>query len=689
MKNRNAYTNEYFINRELSWLEFNHRVLEEAKDKSNPLLERLKFSSIASSNLDEFFMIRVASLKDQVNANYTKTDLSGLTPKEQLDKISKRVRRMVYEQYNTYNRAFLPQLRKSGINIVRKNELTNEERNFVEQYFMDVIFPVLTPMAVDSSRPFPAILGKTLNIAMYVKDNKNTGDKIFAIVQVPLVLPRLIQLPLVNNTEKRYVILEEIIMMFVEKLFCGYDVVSAYCFRITRNADLTIEEEEAEDLLKEIEKSLKRRKTGAAIRLEVEADMDEGLKLILSEALEINESEIYRIKGPLDLTFLSDFLSVQGYDHLKYPAHKPRTPKDLLNEDDMFKAIRKQDIMMFHPFESFDPVIEFINRAANDSKVLSIKQTLYRVSGDSPIIKSLQGAAERGKQVTVLVEVMARFDEENNIKWAKELEQAGCHVVYGLVGLKTHSKITLVVRMESEGVRRYVHLGTGNYNDITARFYTDIGLFTCRESFGEDATSLFNMLTGCSDVPNMSNFYLAPFNLKFAISTLIKNEAENAKLGKKARIIIKMNALVDTAIIQELYEASRAGVQIELIIRGICCLRPGVCNLSENISVRSIVGRFLEHTRLLYFYNDGEEKIYITSADLMPRNLYRRVELMFEVKELAVKSRLIKMLHIILDDTVKARLMSAEGVYKKIDKRGKKNINSQDFFIENDLVDEV
>ena len=687
MRNYDGHKNEYFINRELSWLEFNHRVLEEARDKSNPLFERLKFLSIVSSNLDEFFMIRVASLKDQVNANYIKADSAGLTPMDQLDLIANRVRRMVYEQYNTYNRSFIPQLKKNGINLVDKNELTNEERKYLEQYFIDVIFPVLTPMAVDSSRPFPIILGKTLNIAMNIKDDKNISDSVFAIVQVPSVLPRLKQLPVGDRVERRYVLLEEIIIMFVEKLFLGYDVVSPFCFRITRNADLTIEEEEAEDLLKEIEKSLKKRKTGAAIRLEIDSKMDDRLVQILREAIEVQEGEIYKINGPIDLTFLNDFISFEGYEHLKYAIHNPRTPVDLIGEDDIYEGIQKKDIMLFHPFESFDPVLEFINRAANDPKVLSIKQTLYRVSGDSPIIKSLKKAAEKGKQVTVLVEVKARFDEENNIQWAKQLEQAGCHVVYGLVGLKTHCKITLVVRMENRGVQRYVHLSTGNYNDITAKFYTDIGLFTCRESFVEDATSLFNMLTGYSDVPNMRSFYLAPFNLKSTILSLIKNEAEKARFGKMSRIIIKMNALVDTDIIKELYDASQVGVQIELIIRGICCLKPGVDGLSENISVRSIVGRFLEHTRVLYFYNDGEEKVYLSSADLMPRNLYRRVELMFGVEDISLKSRLVKMLHVLLADNVKARLMNSEGIYRKIDRRGKKIVNSQNYFIENDLLE--
>lgn len=681
IENYNSY---YFINRELSWLEFNQRVLEEAKDKSNPLFERLRFLSIASSNLDEFFMVRVASLKDQVNADYDKPDPSGLTPKHQLRKISLRVRKMMYDQYNTYNRSLMPKLKKQGITIVKRTSLSIRERTFIQDYFTNIIYPALTPVTVDSSRQFPVILNKSLNIAMFVKDKSKVGKQIFIIVQVPSVLPRLVELiPDGQKREKRFILLEEVIMMFMKKIFQGHDIICASPFRITRNADLSIEAEEAEDLLIEIEKSLMRRTTGAVIRLEVDSKMSQELILILKDALEIHQGEIYHITGPIDLTFLEKFYSTGGYEHFKYSEHIPQMPKDFQSEEDIFEAISQKDIMLFHPYESFDPVIAFVKKAAQDPNVLAIKQTLYRVSGDSPIIEALSEAADRGKQVTVLIEVQARFDEENNIQWAKKLEQSGCHVIYGLVGLKTHCKITLVVRMEGNGTKRYVHLGTGNYNDITAKFYTDLGLFTCDEDIGSDASSLFNKLTGYFESPNLQKLYIAPFNLRSTIGNLIRRERENAERGKKARIIIKLNSLVDKEIIAELYKASSAGVKIELVIRGICCLRPGIPKISENITVMSIVGRFLEHTRLMYFYNDSQEEVYLSSADLMPRNLDRRVELMFSVEDETIRSRLIHILHITLKDTVKARLLKETGLYKRVDKRGKKSMDSQNFLCEN------
>jgi polyphosphate kinase len=671
---------EYFINRELSWLEFNDRVLEEAKDRSNPLLERIKFLSIVSSNLDEFFMIRVASLKDQVNVGFNKPDPAGLTPKQQLKKISIRTHKMVDEQYNMFNRALLPRLKKNGIHMVYEEDLTDEQRNFLDEYFTNEIYPVLTPMAVDSSRPFPLILNKSLNLGVLIKDKETENQYIFATVQVPSVLPRIVELPSPGYGSKHFILLEEVITMYIGRLFAGHDVICTYPYRITRNADLSIEEDEAEDLLLEIEKSLKKRKWGAAIRLEVSCDMDERLVYILKDALEIHQDDIYYINGPLDLTFLMKIYSFEGYEHLKYLPHYPQTPQDLPEEHNIFEVINNGDVLLHHPYEAFEPVVEFVQEAARDPKVLAIKQTLYRVSGDSPIVKALAEAAERGKQVTVLVEVKARFDEENNIQWAKRLEKAGCHVIYGLVGLKTHSKITLVVRREEKGIKRYIHLGTGNYNDVTARFYTDLGLFTSNEYFGADASAVFNMLSGYSEPPELYKLEVAPLGLRTKFIELIENEMHNALVGKKARIIAKMNSLVDIEIATALYKASSAGVKIDLIVRGICCVRPGMQGISENITVRSIVGRFLEHSRIYYFYNDGREDIFLSSADWMPRNLDRRVELLFPIEDRVLKERVLGILDITLEDTVKARILNSEGKYKKVDKRGKKPLNSQEYF---------
>ena len=671
---------EHFINRELSWLEFNDRVLQEARNSKTPLFERLKFLAIVSSNLDEFFMIRVASLKHQVDVGFHKPDPSGLTPKQQLNRISLRTHKMVDEQYTSFHRALVPGLKKNDILIVNQENLTFSQREYLEAYFTEVVYPVLTPMAVDSSRPFPLILNKSLNLGILI-DNKNSEkDVTFATVQIPSVLPRMVSLPTEKPESKSFIFLEEIVAMFIQRLFIGHHVICAYPYRITRDADLSIQEEEAEDLLIEIEKSLKKRKWGSAIRLEVDFNMDERLVNILRNALEIHHGDIYYIDGPVDLTFLMKMYNLEGYEGLKYSHYMPQTPEALLEEDNIFQAIRKDDILLHHPFESFEPVIEFIRRAAADPKVLAIKQTLYRVSGDSPIVKALAEAAERGKQVTVLVEVKARFDEENNIQWAKRLEQSGCHVIYGLVGLKTHCKITLVVRMESDGVRRYVHLGTGNYNDITAEFYTDLGIFTCNAYYGADASALFNMLSGYSETTGWYRLEAAPKGMRKRLVQLIENEIQNAEKGKKARIVAKINSLADTELIMMLYRASKVGVKIDLIVRGICCLRPGIPGVSENITVRSIVGRFLEHSRIFYFYNNGKEDVFLSSADWMPRNLDRRVELLFPVEDKVLRHRVIKILEMNLEDTVKARLLNSEGRYKKIDRRGKGWIDSQNYF---------
>lgn len=671
---------EYYYNRELSWLLFNNRVLDEARDKTLPLFERLKFLSITASNLDEFFMIRVASLKDMVNAKYDKTDISGMTPQKQLEKLNKATHELVQQQYSTYTRSLLPLLRQNGVRVVVVHEdLTEEQGKYVDHYFTENVYPVLTPMAVDSSRPFPLIRNKTLNIGALLSQKGEDEELEFATVQVPAVLPRIISIPGAED-ETTLILLEEIIERNIHKLFLNYDVICAHPFRIMRNADLTIEEDEAADLLKEIEKQLKKRQWGEAIRLEVADDIDKRLLKILRQELSIKEEDIYKINGPLDLTFLMKMYGLPGFEHLKNEPYTPQTIPNLQTDKDIFEQIREGDKLLHHPYQTFQPIVEFIRQAARDPEVLAIKQTLYRVSGNSPIIAALAQAAENGKQVTVLVELKARFDEENNIVWAKMLEKAGCHVIYGLVGLKTHSKITLVVRREEDGIRRYVHLGTGNYNDITAKLYTDLGLLTCSEAIGEDATAVFNMLSGYSEPVSWNKLSLAPLWLKERFLELIERERENAMMKKPARIIAKVNSLCDQDIIAALYEASKAGVQIDLIVRGICCLRVGIPGISENIRVRSIVGNFLEHSRIFYFQNAGKEKIFLGSADWMPRNLERRVEIMFPIEDEPLMKEVLHILQLQLDDTLKAHVLTDKGTYERIDKRGKVLLSCQEEF---------
>lgn len=672
---------EYFTNRELSWLDFNYRVLGEARDKTIPLFERLKFLSITSSNLDEFFMIRVASLKDMVNAKYVKPDIAGMTPQMQLDAISRKTHDLVNTQYTTYNRSLKPMLKQNGLTIIDSYEdLSEAQRSYVDQYFQQDVYPVLTPMAVDSSRPFPLIRNKSLNIGALISDKEDESEYDFATVQVPSVLPRFIEIPSDEKGHKTLILLEQVIEMNIQKLFLNYKVICAHPYRIMRNADLSIDEEDAADLLKEIQKQLKRRQWGEVIRLEVEDSMDKRLLKILKKAMNVGEASIYRINGPLDLTFLMKVNGLDGYDHLKYPKYQPQLSKDINPEEDLFTQIRRKDILLFHPFQSFDTVVDFVRQAAKDQDVLAIKQTLYRVSGNSPIIASLAEAAENGKQVTVLVELKARFDEENNIIWAKKLEKAGCHVIYGLVGLKTHSKITLVVRQEEDGIRRYVHLGTGNYNDSTAKMYTDMGLLTCAKPIGEDATAVFNMLSGYSEPLAWNKLSLAPLWLRDRFIELIHQEEVNAREGRPAHIIAKMNSLCDKGIIMALYKASAAGVKIELIIRGICCLKTGIPGISENITVKSIVGNFLEHSRIFYFYNNGWENVFMGSADWMPRNLDRRVEIMFPVEDETCKKEVMHILDIQLQDNVKAHYLQPDDTYQKPDKRGKTLVSSQDYF---------
>lgn len=705
--NENSYNiynkPEYFINRELSWLEFNYRVLSEAKDKTIPLLERLKFLSITASNLDEFFMIRVASLIDMVNAGYSKRDISGLTAKEQLEKINEQTHQLVQNQYSIFNRSFLPQLKQNKIHIITKFEkLTIEQTQHLDKYFSKEIYPVLTPMAVDSSRPFPLIRNKTLNIGALIKKHPDTltnegklvkksqtnnDDYEFATVQVPNVLPRVVEIPSSKNGESSFILLEQIIEQNIHKLFLNYEVVGAFSYRIMRNADLTIDEDEAADLLMEIEKQLRKRQWGEVIRLEVEDSVDKRLLKILKKELNVKDEDIFKINGPLDLTFLTKLYGLKDFDHLRNKPYTPQPVKNLNTEEDLFIQIQRGDILLHHPYQTFDPVVDFVKQAAKDPNVLAIKQTLYRVSSHSPIISSLAEAAENGKQVSVLVELKARFDEENNIIWARKLEQAGCHVIYGLVGLKTHSKITLVVRKEEDGIRRYVHLGTGNYNDSTAKLYTDLGILTCQNAIGEDATAVFNMLSGYSEPLTWNKLTIAPLWLRDKFLSLIQRETKFAKNGKEAHIIAKMNSLCDASIIAALYEASNAGVKIELIIRGICCLKVGIENVSEHIFVRSIIGNFLEHSRIFYFSNNGNEEVYMGSADWMPRNLDKRVEILFPIENKNLKQDVIEILKTQLSDTVKSHILKPNGSYEKVDKRGKAKLNSQEIFCQMAMED--
>ncbi len=672
---------EYFVNRELSWLKFDERVLGEAKDKTLPLFERLKFLSITSSNLDEFYMVRVASLKDQVHAGYSKTDIAGMTSKEQLASISKATHELVQQQYSTLNRSLLPALEKAGMHVILEHEqLSAKQAEFVDRYFEDNVYPVLTPMAMDSSRPFPLIRNKTLNIGALIsrKDKKKGKESlVFATVQVPSVLPRVVIIPSEKEGDTTVILLEEIIERNIQKLFLSNNVVCAHPYRIMRNADLTIDEDEAEDLLVEIKKQLKKRQWGEVIRLEVNEKMDERLLNVLKEEFAISEEDIFFINGPLDLTMLMKVYSQDGFEQYKTKKYTPAPVIAFQNDKSIFEVISEGDVFLHHPYMSFDPVVNFIRQSARDPEVLAIKQTLYRVSGHSPIIAALAQAAENGKQVTVLVELKARFDEENNIAWAQMLEKAGCHVIYGLVGLKTHSKITLVVRREESGIRRYVHLATGNYNDSTARLYTDCGIFTCDERIGEDATAVFNMLSGYSEPKYWNKLIVAPIWMKDRFLKLIQREADNAQKGIPSEIRAKMNSLCDPVIMSALYYASSCGVKISLLVRGICCLKVGIPGLSENIHVRSIVGDFLEHSRIFYFSNGGKPEVYMGSADWMPRNLDRRVEIVFPVEDEQIQEEVIHILDLEFQDNVKAHVLQPDGTYVKPDKRGKTLINSQ------------
>lgn len=671
---------KYYLNRELSWLQFNKRVLQEAVDDSNPLLEKLKFLAITSSNLDEFFMIRVSGLKHQTENNITRRDIAGMTPEEQIENISELCQQLVAKQY-IYLKDILQVLQKEGLSFVKPDVIDEEQKKWLENYFEREIFPVVTPMAVDASHPFPFLASKSLNIAMLLErnerdnlvDEENDIDIKTAIVPVPSVLPRIIRLPDTDKNSKmhRFIFLEDVLMHYAQRLFIGYDLLEARAFRITRDADLYIDEEDAQDLLVEVERQLKKRQRGAAVRIEFEVGTSRFMRRFMTQEMNLAKEDMYEIDGPVDMTVFFSFCGIKGYDHLRYKEAKPHTPWSMIEmkrekKTNIFDMIREKDILIHLPYESFDEsVVEFMLAAANDKNVLAIKQTLYRVSSSSPIVQALEKAVQNGKQVTVLMEVKARFDEANNILMARRLEKAGAHVIYGLVGLKTHSKCTLVVRREKDGIRRYVHIATGNYNASTAKLYTDMGLLSCNDKLGVDASAFFNLLSGYSDPPIWDSFIVAPINLRERCLQLIDREIEFARSGESAHMIAKMNSLLDKEIIDKLYEASRAGVKIELIVRGICVLIPGIPGVSDNITVRSIVGRFLEHSRIFWFQNGGREEIYIGSADWMPRNLNDRVELMVPVSDEELKQRVKKMILLELADNQKAYAMQSDGTWIK------------------------
>lgn len=652
---------EYFYNRELSWLKFNLRVLKEAMVKDTPLLERLKFIAISASNLDEFFMVRVASLWSNFDSGVEKRDASGMSVHEQLVAISQ----AAHEQVRTQTKsliALMAEMDAVKLHFRRVKDLSELGKDWLEEYYREVVFPVLTPMAVDASRPFPFLANKTLNLA--VELIKADGEHSMGLIQVPSVLNRIVEVE--PEGKRTFVFLEDIIASHCHDLFKGCHILDMVSFRVTRDSDLDLEEDDSVDLMKEVEESLRKRKRGAAVRLEIFKTNNNRIKKFLEENLDVTEMEVYEINGPLDPTCFFKFIGMKGMWPWLYEPFVPQRPLELPNDSDLFAAIRENDILLHHPYESFDPVVKLVSDAADDSQVLAIKQTLYRVSGNSPIVAALARAAENGKQVTVLVELKARFDEENNILWARRLEKAGCHVIYGLVGLKTHAKIILIVRKEDNGIKRYLHLGTGNYNDSTAKLYTDLGLMTANDEFGSDASAFFNLLSGYSEPPVWNKLVMAPLGLREKIYALIDNEIAMVRAGREGHIIAKMNSLIDQPVIQKLYEASAAGVHIDLIVRGICGLRTGIEGISDNITVRSIVGRQLEHSRIFWFANGGEEQLYLSSADWMPRNLNDRVELFFPVETEEHIHRIKALLDLYLRDNVGAHMMQSNGSYRRV-----------------------
>ncbi len=664
----------FFINRELSWLDFDERVLEEARDPSNPLLEQVRFLAISASNLDEFFEVRVAGLQAQLYDNLEPQDTppDGLGPLAQVMEISRLAHEFVARQYETWRAELRPELVKHGILVCEPEDLSEAQVAHLDDYFDGQVYPVLTPLAIDPAHPFPHLHNKSLNLILRIETlgQQDSPRQLYAVLQVPSVLNRLVPLPGVGDGKHRFILLESVIAPRLDALFGGFKVAACAAFRVTRNSDLTIQETEVKSsLLSTIQETLRMRKWGAAVRLEIDERADEGFlaQLQMASALDLDERDVYKVPGPVDLTVVSALWKIEGYRELKEPPYEPQMPAVLANNADMFAAIREGDLLVHHPYESFESVIQFIEQAAEDPYVLAIKQTLYRTAEANPIINALARAAEKGKQVTVLVELQARLDEENNIVKARALQKAGVHVVYGMVGLKTHCKACLVVRHDKDGIRRYVHFGTGNYNPTTARIYTDLSFFTCRPDFGEDASALFNLLTGYSQGQGWKKLTIAPMNLLDRLVGLIDRERKNAEAGKPARIIAKMNSLVDPHAIVALVAAGRAGVQVDLIVRGICCLKPGIPGLTDNIRVISIVDKFLEHSRISYFQNDESPEVYLSSADWMPRNFRRRVEVLFPVEDPRLRSRIVDgILGLSLIDNVKARELQPDGTYRRV-----------------------
>jgi polyphosphate kinase len=671
-----------YLNRELSWLEFNHRVLEEAQDPGVPLLERLKFLAIFGANLDEFFMVRVGGLQQKVQAGIAYGSGADRMPvKVQLERIAETARQQVAGQYGCLNTDVLPALEREGIIIRGLKDLTEADKLFLGEVFHRQIFPVLTPLAIDPGHPFPHLLNKSLNLAVLLQ-RPALGEKLFAVVQAPAVLPRFVQLP----SEKGHVFtpLEMVIHMHLPVLFAGMVLEHATVFRVTRDSDFEIDDEEVEDLLKAIEEEVRKRRRGAAVRLELDADAPAEIEQFLTNALDLDPGDVYRLPSLLDLTGLFQIYSLPGYPHLRDPQFVAQPVPELAQATNIWSAIRTRDILVHHPYESFGHVMDFIEAAANDDRVLAIKQTLYRTSSDSPIVRALQRAADKGKQVTAVIELKARLDEERNILWARELEKAGVHVVFGFVGLKTHCKVALVVRREDDGIRRYVHLSTGNYNPQTARIYTDLGYFTCNPDFCEDASALFNYLTGYCELPQWRKLVVAPSRMQAFMIEKIEREIAVQSKGREGRIIAKINGLLEPAIVQALYRASQAGVRIDIICRGICALRPGLAGVSETVRVISIVDRFLEHSRIFFFGNGGDPQVYIGSADWMDRNLSRRVEVVFPIEVPELKHRLInEILATSMADNLKARELLPDGSYRRIHpKEGMPGVRSQQRFLE-------
>ena len=657
----------HFINRELSWLEFNHRVLEEALDATNPLLERVKFFSIVSSNLDEFFEVRVAGIKQQIESDAVERSMDGLTASETFRAVVKRMRRMVEQQYACWREELLPTLAANGIRLLEIARLEPADLAWVEDYYRTQVQPALTPLAIDPAHPFPQLLNKSLNLIVRLEMPKNREVlKHMAVVQIPRILPRMVKLPR-TDARQDYVYLDRLIGHHLADLFPGTELLGYWPFRVTRNSELYIDEEEAANLLNAVENEMHNRRKGDAVRLEIDHECPPFVREPLLKTLRLTEDDLYMIDGPLNPTGLMALVEGDHSPELRDPPFVAPVAAALRDRADLFAAIRERDILLHHPYETFNSVVSFLEQAASDPDVLAIKQTLYRTGGDRRIIGALENAVRNGKQVTAVVELRARFDEANNILWARHLEEAGVHVVYGLVGYKIHAKSCLVVRREGHNIRRYVHLATGNYNPTTARIYTDLGLFTCRPEFCEDVTNFFNLLTGICQFQGLRRLLAAPFELADRLLQLVEREAENARKGLPARIILKINSLAERRIIEALYRASEAGVQIDLIIRGICCLRPGICGISKNITVRSIVDRFLEHSRIYYFENACQPQVFVSSADWMSRNFFRRIELAFPIEDGVLRERIIsEILATSLADTVKARLLQPDGSYLRV-----------------------